>query len=98
MAIVPGSVSSDAQLNGWGACRFRRSRRGCEGHQRGQLTALQNRILMPRDFIWFVVRDRTTGAAVTDGYWSRHRRDQRRSISIPTPAASVRGPGPAPAR
>jgi hypothetical protein len=34
------------------------------------LTALQNRILMPRDFIWFVVKDRTTGAAVTDGYWS----------------------------
>ena len=34
------------------------------------LTALQNRILMPRDFIWFVVRDRTTGAPVTDGYWS----------------------------
>ena len=34
------------------------------------ITALQNRILMPRDFIWFVVRDRTTGAAVTDGYWS----------------------------
>jgi hypothetical protein len=33
-------------------------------------TALQDRILMPRDFIWFVVRDRTTGAAVTDGYWS----------------------------
>lgn len=36
----------------------------------GNYTALQNRILMPRDFIWFVVRDRTTGAAVTDGYWS----------------------------
>lgn len=34
------------------------------------LTALQSRRLMPRDFIWFVVRDRTTGAAVTDGYWS----------------------------
>jgi hypothetical protein len=34
------------------------------------LTALQSRILMPRDFIWFVVKDRTTGAAVTDGYWS----------------------------
>jgi hypothetical protein len=33
-------------------------------------TALQARALMPRDFIWFVVRDRTTGAAVTDGYWS----------------------------
>jgi hypothetical protein len=33
-------------------------------------TALQNRILMPRDFIWFVVKDRGTGAAVTDGYWS----------------------------
>ncbi|MET0721031.1 MAG: hypothetical protein ABWY64_09375 [Tardiphaga sp.] len=32
--------------------------------------ALAKRILMPRDFIWFVVRDRTTGAAVTDGYWS----------------------------
>jgi hypothetical protein len=32
--------------------------------------ALAQRILLPRDFIWFVVRDRTTGAAVTDGYWS----------------------------
>jgi hypothetical protein len=34
------------------------------------LDALAKRILMPRDFIWFVVKDRTTGAAVTDGYWS----------------------------
>jgi hypothetical protein len=34
------------------------------------LTALQGRQLMPRDFIWFVVKDRTTGAPVTDGYWS----------------------------
>ena len=33
-------------------------------------TALQQRAVMPRDFIWFVVRDRTTGGAVTDGYWS----------------------------
>jgi hypothetical protein len=32
--------------------------------------ALQNRILMPRDFIWFVVRNRTDGSPVTDGYWS----------------------------
>ena len=32
--------------------------------------ALSKRILMPRDFIWFVVRDRSSGAAVTDGYWS----------------------------
>ena len=32
--------------------------------------ALQQRILMPRDFIWFVVRDRSTGDPVTDGYWS----------------------------
>jgi len=32
--------------------------------------ALQQRALMPRDFIWFVVRDRTSGAPVTDGYWS----------------------------
>ena len=32
--------------------------------------ALAQRILMPRDFIWFVVKDRSTGAAVTDGYWS----------------------------
>jgi hypothetical protein len=32
--------------------------------------ALQDRILMPRDFIWFVVRDRTDGSPVTDGYWS----------------------------
>jgi hypothetical protein len=33
-------------------------------------TALQQRQLLPRDFIWFVVRDRTSGAPVTDGYWS----------------------------
>lgn len=33
-------------------------------------TALQNRVLMPRDFIWFVVRTMDTGAPVTDGYWS----------------------------
>lgn len=32
--------------------------------------ALQQRILMPRDFIWFVVRDRSSGSPVTDGYWS----------------------------
>ena len=36
----------------------------------GNYTALQNRILMPRDFIWFVVRDRSSGLGVTDGYWS----------------------------
>jgi hypothetical protein len=34
------------------------------------IAALEQRILMPRDFIWFVVRDRSTGAPVTDGYWS----------------------------
>jgi hypothetical protein len=34
------------------------------------LDALQKRILMPRDFIWFVVRNRTDGTPVTDGYWS----------------------------
>ncbi|UFZ05451.1 hypothetical protein LQG66_03805 [Bradyrhizobium ontarionense] len=33
-------------------------------------TSLQNRVLIARDFIWFVVRDRSTGAPVTDGYWS----------------------------
>ncbi|WP_315742847.1 MULTISPECIES: hypothetical protein [unclassified Bradyrhizobium] len=33
-------------------------------------TALQNRVVVPRDFVWFVVRDRVTGAPVTDGYWS----------------------------
>ena len=32
--------------------------------------ALAQRILMPRDFIWFQVRDRNTGAAVYDAYWS----------------------------
>ena len=32
--------------------------------------ALAQRILVARDFIWFVVRDRDTGVAVTDGYWS----------------------------
>ena len=36
----------------------------------GNYTALQDRRLVARDFIWFVVRDRSTGAAVTDGYWS----------------------------
>jgi hypothetical protein len=33
-------------------------------------TALQQRSVMPRDFIWFVVRERGTGTPVTDGYWS----------------------------
>ena len=32
--------------------------------------ALQSRHLVARDFIWFQVRDLTTGAPVTDGYWS----------------------------
>lgn len=34
------------------------------------LAALQARQLVARDFIWFVVRDRTTSNPVTDGYWS----------------------------
>lgn len=33
-------------------------------------TALQARRLVARDFVWFVVRDRSTGNPVTDGYWS----------------------------
>lgn len=33
-------------------------------------TALAARLLVARDFVWFVVRDRTTGDPVTDGYWS----------------------------
>jgi hypothetical protein len=33
-------------------------------------SALQQRALVLRDFIWFTVRDRTTGNPVTDGYWS----------------------------
>lgn len=33
-------------------------------------TALAAGSLIARDFIWFVVRDRNTGEAVTDGYWS----------------------------
>ncbi len=32
--------------------------------------ALQARQLVARDFIWFIVRDRTSGDPVTDGYWS----------------------------
>lgn len=32
--------------------------------------ALQARGLVARDFIWFAVKDRTTGAPVYDGYWS----------------------------
>jgi hypothetical protein len=34
------------------------------------LAALEARELVARDFIWFVVRDRSTGAPVTDGVWS----------------------------
>lgn len=34
------------------------------------LAALGARQLVARDFLWVVVRDRTTGAAVTDGLWS----------------------------
>lgn len=32
--------------------------------------ALQAGHLIARDFVWFSVRDRTTGEQVTDGYWS----------------------------
>lgn len=32
--------------------------------------ALQARHLVARDFLWLVVRDRSTGAQVTDGLWS----------------------------
>jgi hypothetical protein len=32
--------------------------------------ALQAGNLVSRDFVWFIVRDRITGDAVTDGYWS----------------------------
>lgn len=34
------------------------------------LAALSARTLVPRDFIWFVARDRDTGDFVTDGMWS----------------------------
>lgn len=34
------------------------------------LAALQARQLVARDFLWLVVRDRATGAQVTDGLWS----------------------------
>lgn len=34
------------------------------------LAALQQRQLVARDFLWLVVRDRATGAQVTDGLWS----------------------------
>ena len=71
MAIVPGSLRRTRSSTAGAAYRFRRSRRGCERHQRRELDArCSNAELMPRDFIWFVVKDRTTGAAVTDGYWS----------------------------
>ena len=32
--------------------------------------ALQKRNLVPRDFVWFVVKDRDDGSPITDGYWS----------------------------
>lgn len=34
------------------------------------LAALEARQLVARDFLWFVARDRATGAPVTDGMWS----------------------------
>lgn len=34
------------------------------------LAALQARQLVARDFLWLVVRDRSTGASVTEGLWS----------------------------
>lgn len=33
-------------------------------------TALQQRRLVARDFLWLVARDRVSGAPVPDGYWS----------------------------
>lgn len=36
----------------------------------GNIAALAERRLVARDFIWFTVRNRTTGAPVSDGYWS----------------------------
>lgn len=36
----------------------------------GSFAALQDDRLVARDFIWFIVRDRATGAPVVDGYWS----------------------------
>lgn len=33
-------------------------------------TALAAGSLVARDFVWFIVRNRDTGAPVTDGYWS----------------------------
>ncbi len=33
-------------------------------------TALEQRELVPRDFIWFTVRDRATGLPYSEGYWS----------------------------
>lgn len=32
--------------------------------------AVQERTLVARDFVWFVVRSRVDGSPVTDGYWS----------------------------
>ncbi|WP_272951106.1 hypothetical protein [Agrobacterium pusense] len=34
------------------------------------LAALEARQLVARDFLWFVARDRATGAPITDGMWS----------------------------
>lgn len=33
-------------------------------------TALSDRRLLPRDFIWFIVRNTETNENITDGYWS----------------------------
>jgi len=36
----------------------------------GVLAALAQRRLVARDFLWLIARNRSTGAPVTDGYWS----------------------------
>jgi hypothetical protein len=59
------------------------------------LAALEARQLVARDFLWFVARDRATGAPVTDGMWSdvgdvsANRRSQMRRRWRPISSAST---------
>ncbi len=58
---------------GRGTVTFRRSKlvKGrYEKHLNRKSCCARGAALVARDFLWFVARDRATGAAVTDGMWS----------------------------
>ncbi len=54
-------------------------------------TLLDGRAVKIRDFIWFVVRDRSTGAEVRQGYWSDVGSVNAQVINPQTQLAEARG-------